>query len=113
MRARGWFSILVVSLVLCLGCKKKQPESTEKEPEDPNRCTYSTPDRKCPDGKFCFVSAKDLATKDPAKDKIWGTCVDKKKIGEECQSADDCADPNALCDSDSDEADAKTVCTLD
>lgn len=109
IRRYAW---LVMAALTLLSCKKKQPESTEVEPADPNRCTYSTPDMKCPDGKFCFVPAKDLVGKDPTKDKIWGSCVAKRKNGEECQSADDCADPNASCDSD-DEADAKSVCTPD
>ena len=111
MRARATLFAISAAL-LVLACKKNAPESTEKEPEDPNRCTYSTPDVKCPDGKFCFVATKDLAAKDPAKDKIWGTCIDKKKNGEPCQSADDCADPNATCDAEGDD-ETKTVCTVD
>ena len=109
-KARSVF--VVLSLLLAFGCKKKdETASTEKEPEDPNRCTYSTPDMKCAEGMFCFVPVAELAGKDPAKDKIWGKCVKKRAIGEPCESADDCADPNALCDSD--EPDAKSVCTLD
>jgi hypothetical protein len=109
LRRSAW---LVMAASLLFACKKKQPESTEVEPTDPNRCTYSTPDVKCPEGKFCFVPAKDLAGKDPSKDKIWGTCVNKRANGEECQSADDCADPNASCE-ESDEDEKKSVCTPD
>jgi hypothetical protein len=108
---RGWTWLLAGAL-LALACKKKPPDPTaEKEPDDPNRCTYSTPDVKCPDGTFCSVPAKALVGRDLAKEKIWGTCTKKRALGEECQSGEECADPNALCDSD--EPDAKTVCTLD
>jgi hypothetical protein len=110
-KGRRW-AWLVAAALLALACKKKQPDAaTETEPADPNRCTYSTPDVKCAEGTFCFVPASQLVGRDLATEKIWGTCIKKRAIGEECQAAEDCSDPNALCDSD--EPDGKTVCTLE
>jgi hypothetical protein len=110
-QSRRWAWLMAAAL-LCFACKKKQPEAgTEIEPSDPNRCTYSTPDVKCPDGTFCFVPANQLVGRDLTNEKIWGSCLKKRALGEECQAAEDCSDPNAVCDSD--EPDAKSVCTLD
>jgi hypothetical protein len=102
------FAALV--LLLALGCKKKT-EGGETEPSDPNRCTYAAPDVTCPEGTFCFVPAKELTGKDPSTAKIWGTCQKKRGIGEECESADDCENASATCDSA--EPGGKSVCALD
>jgi hypothetical protein len=109
LRRCAW---VFLSAALALGCKKKSPEAGgEAEPSNANRCTYAAPDVKCPDHEFCYVAAKDLTGKDPANQKIWGTCQKKRDVGEECESADDCANPDALCDSE--EPGGKAVCTLE